>query len=306
MASWQAHIMSMLLRYQVKRKLHGNTDLASVREILAGGALPVPKDVTYTAETLGGVPGEWVRKPGTPADAPTLLYLHGGGYFACSPKSHRPITAAYARRGFSVFVPDYRLAPEHIFPAAVNDAHTVWNALVARGHAPESMVVSGDSAGGGLSLALLLTLRDAGAARPAAAMLFSPWTDLAATGASVRGNARRDAMFTPEGIVEGGKFYLADTPATNPLASPHYADAHGLPPLLIHCGDTEILRDDSVRLAEKVNEAGGNAQLRIWPVVPHVWQLAQHFVPEARESLDLAAAFLHARVKTRSSEMLAA
>jgi acetyl esterase/lipase len=285
--------MSMLLRYQVKRKLKGSTDLAFIRAVLAGGALPVPKDIVVTPDTLGGVPGEWVRAPATPADAPVLLYLHGGGYFACSPKSHRTITAAYAQRGFSVFAPDYRLAPEHPFPAAVDDAHAVWNALLAQGHTPETMVVSGDSAGGGLSLALLLTLRDAGAAGPAAAVLFSPWTDLAATGATVESNARRDAMFTPEGIREGGSFYLGATPPTNPLASPHYADPKGLPPLLIHCGDTEILLDDSLRFAEKARAAGVPVQIRVWPVVPHVWQLAQHFVPEARESLDIAANFLH-------------
>jgi acetyl esterase/lipase len=293
--------MSMLLRYQVKRRLKGSTDLALIRAVLAGGALPVPSNIVVTPETLGGVQGEWVRAPGTQADAPVLLYLHGGGYFACSPRSHRTITAAYAQRGFSVFAPDYRLAPEHPFPAAIDDAHAVWDALVARGHVPETMAVSGDSAGGGLSLALLLTLRDAGDALPAAAVLFSPWTDLAATGPSVDRNARRDAMFTPEGIREGGSFYLGATPPIHPLASPHYADPKGLPPLLIHCGDTEILLDDSLRFAEKARAAGVPVQVRVWPVVPHVWQLAQHFVPEARQSLDIAARFLHETLASRNA-----
>jgi acetyl esterase/lipase len=305
MASLQAHILSLLLRYQVKRALRGNTDLEKVRATLAGGKFPVPSDVTFTPETVGGVPGEWVRAKGAPPDEPKLLYLHGGGYFACSPRSHRSITAAYAQRGFAVYAPDYRLAPEHPFPAAVEDAKAVWKALVARGNAPNRLTVSGDSAGGGLALALLLSLRDEGARLPGAAMLFSPWTDLAVTGASAKLNAKRDAMFTPDGIREGELIYLAGTPATDSLASPHYADAHGLPPLMIHCGETEILRDDSVRFAEKASAAGVRVELRVWPVVPHVWQLAQHFVPEARESLRLAAAFLHEAANAKPQTLAA-
>jgi acetyl esterase/lipase len=305
MASWQAYVMSMLLRFQVKRRLRGVTDLAEVRKVLGGGVLPLPQNVTFTPDSLGGVSGEWVKATNPKPGAPVLLYLHGGGYFACSPRSHRPITAAYAARGFSVFAPDYRLAPEHPFPAAIDDAHAVWDALVASGNAPGQMVVSGDSAGGGLTLALLLTLRDAGAPGPAAAVLFSPWTDLAATGPSVQSNAMRDCMFTPEGIREGASLYLAATPANNPLASPYYADLAGLPPLLIHVGEPEILRDDSVRVADKAKAAGVDVQLRRWPGLPHVWQLAQHFVPEARESLDEAASFLHQHLAAKPERLAA-
>ncbi len=299
MSSLQAHMLDLIMRVQVKRGMKGETDVVRVREKLErGGALapPVPRDVTITPDSVGGVPGEWLRT--SAPDQGTLLYLHGGGYFACSPKTHRPITAAYARRGFAVFVPDYRLAPEHPFPAAVEDARRTWDGLLSLGHDAASLTVSGDSAGGGLSLALLLALRDDGAGLPAAAALFSPWTDLAGTGDSVRTNARRDAMFWSDGLAKAGAVYLGDAPADTPLASPHYADLSGLPPLLIHVGDREILRDDSTRLAERARAAGVAVELIVWPVVPHVWQLAQ-FVPEARRSLDLAASFLKTHASRR-------
>jgi acetyl esterase/lipase len=297
MASPQAHVLDLLMRVQLKRRLIGRSDLDEVRRLLEGdgaGGFPVPRGVTFTNATVGGIAGEWVRSDKADAVA-TLLYLHGGGYFACSPRTHRPVTAAYARHGFAVFVPDYRLAPQHPFPAAIEDAEAAWNGLLALGHAPGALTVSGDSAGGGLSLALLLTLRDRAAKLPAAAALFSPWTDLAATGASVTGNVRREAMFWAPGLAQAGTFYLGGADARTPLASPLYADLAGLPPLLIHVGDREVLRDDSIRLAERARQAGVSVDLRVWPVVPHVWQLAQ-FVPEARESMKIAAAFLHRHV----------
>jgi acetyl esterase/lipase len=292
MASFQAHALALLIRATVKRRLKDQKDVHEVRKILGGSEMPAPQDVSYTQDCLGGILGEWVRAPETPGDAPVLLYLHGGGYFACSPRTHRPLTAFFARAGFAVFAPDYRLAPEHPFPAAIEDAVSVWRALVASGQAPSRMVVAGDSAGGGLALSMMLTLRDAGEALPAAAALFSPWTDLAGTGASIQENADKDAMFWADGILEGASFYLADTDAKNPLASPVYANLHGLPPLLLHVGARELLRDDSTRVAEAARRAGVRVELRVWDVVPHVWQLAHGFVPEARKSLKIAASFL--------------
>jgi acetyl esterase/lipase len=297
MASWQAHALDLLARVTVKRRLKNQTDIFEVRKALGNGAMAAPKNVTYTQDCIGGVDGEWVSAPDTPGDAPTLLYLHGGGYFACSPRTHRPLTAYFAKNGFSVFAPDYRLAPEHPFPAAIEDAQKVWLALAGAGRLPGRMVVGGDSAGGGLALALMLSLRNGGHAMPAGAVLFSPWTDLAATGASVQENANKDAMFWAPGIIAGAAFYLGGTDARNPLASPVYADLHGLPPLLIHAGARELLRDDSTRVAENAQAAGVPVELRIWDVVPHVWQLANGFVPEARESLDLAVEFLNEAVQ---------
>lgn len=294
MASWQAHALDIACRVFVKRKMKKSPDLQTVRAALSGNGRvpPVPQGTRIEPATLGGVPGEWVRHERTQAGAPVLLYLHGGGYFACSPATHRPLTSAFAHAGFAVFAPDYRLAPEHPYPAALDDAHAVWHALRAQGHAPSRLAVAGDSAGGGLSLALLLRLRDEGAALPAAACLFSPWTDLAGTGESVRGNEKREALLWGPGMPVGAGFYANGHDLRDPLLSPHYGSHAGLPPLLIHVGEREILRDDSRRLADSAGSAGVRVELRIWPVVPHVWQLGHRFVPEGRESLQRAAAFL--------------
>jgi acetyl esterase/lipase len=289
-ASWQAHVADALIRFQFKRRFRRAKSIAEARRIMEGGSLAIPAGVTFEPGTVGGVPGEWARAARVSATR-TLLYLHGGGYIACTPKTYRPITGAYAKQGFDVFTPDYRLAPEHMFPAALQDAEAAWHGLVALGHAPSSLTVSGDSAGGGLTLALLVSLRDKGDTLPAAAALFCPWTDLAATGASVVSNVSRDAMLWGPGLSDFGKHYLGDTDPKTPLASPLYANLAGLPPLLIHVGSREILLDDSVRLAERARAAGVPVELRIWPVVPHVWQLVQ-FVPEARESMKIAATFL--------------
>jgi acetyl esterase/lipase len=297
MASWQAHVLDAVLRVTVKRRMRGNTDLASVRAILESGQLPVPPGVTFRPYWLAGIPGEQVTTEATATDAPVLLYLHGGGYFACSPRTHRPITSWFAKAGFRVFAPEYRLAPEHPFPAAVEDAGAAFLALLDAGFGAENIAIAGDSAGGGLTMALLMRLRDRKHRLPAAAVLFSPWTDLAATGDSLRQNARREAMFWAPGISAAAAFYLGARDARTPLASPLYGDMRGLPPLFVDVGAREALRDDSTRLAARAQDAGVAVTLRVWPVVPHVWQLTHHFVPEGRESLRNAAEFLHKAVR---------
>jgi monoterpene epsilon-lactone hydrolase len=299
MASWQAHLSVWIVKWRVKRKLRGVRDYRVARMILNPDHYPVPDTVRISPVQVGGVPGEWVDGPS--AAKSVLLYLHGGGYFGCSARSHRPITVGFALQGFRVLAPDYRLAPENQFPAAVDDAVAAYRGLLAEGNLPGHIVVSGDSAGGGLALSLLLALREAAIPLPAGAALFSPWTDLAASGESVRTNAARCAMFHGPDIGPSARYYLGDTDPRNPLASPLYADLAGLPPLLIHVGADEILRDDSTRLAERARAAGVPVDLKVWPVVPHAWQLAPHRVPEARQSLRESAAFLHALVAPEAS-----
>jgi acetyl esterase/lipase len=295
MASWQAHTMSFLLRQTFKRRLQ------HARAIMSRGIFKTPANVKITPAALGGVPGEWVESASQPA-AGVLVYLHGGGYFACSARTHRPITTGFAQRGLRVYAPDYRLAPENPFPAGLDDAVAVWHAVRAEVGASTPMVIGGDSAGGGLALATMLKLRDEGAPLPAAAALFSPLTDLAGIGESRRTNNRRCAMFYGSGLGRATEFYMGDSGGDprNPLASPLYADLRGLPPLLIHVGAWETLRDDSTELAARARAAGVRVELTLWPVVPHVWQLFHPFVPEGRQSLAAASAFLRAAATSSS------
>jgi len=295
MASWQSYVADPILRLQVKRKL---AKAASADDAKAAFThpLPAPRGAVFAPAEIAGIAGEWVEAGGAPAG--TLLYLHGGGYFACSAFTHRSITAAYATRGLRVFAPDYRLAPEHPFPAAVDDALAVYRGLLSSGIAPETLAIGGDSAGGGLALATLLGAKAAGLPMPACALLFSPWTDLAGTGASLQTNRQRDAMLVSEKIHEGAAFYLNGTDARNPLASPLYGDFAGLPPMLIQVGDTEILLDDSTRLADSARAAGVTVDFKIWKNMPHVWQVSQFFLPEARAALNEAVAFAKACLAT--------
>jgi acetyl esterase/lipase len=294
MASLQAHIAVWIIKWRVKRRLRGVQDYRRAREILRPDPYRVPSSVKISAAQVNGVPGEWLEglNPGNAV----VLYLHGGGYFACSPESHRPISVSFALENFRVFSADYRLAPEHRFPAALDDAIAAYRGLLTEGHSSQSIVVVGDSAGGALALSMMVALRDSDTPLPAAAALFSPWTDLAATGESVRTNARRCAMFNGPDIGPSARYYLADKDPKTPLASPLYANLRGLPPLLIHVGADEILLDDSTRLAERARAAGVSVELKIWPVVPHSWQLAPHRIPEARQSLRESAAFLYTRL----------
>jgi acetyl esterase/lipase len=300
MASWQAHFISFVLRHTFKPKLARSKDAVQARAVMGGGAaFKTPSGVQINPATLGGVPGEWVRIKSGP-DTGVLLYLHGGGYFACSAASHRAYTTFFAKEGFRVYAPDYRLAPENPFPGAVIDAVAVYRALRAEIGASTPVVIGGDSAGGGLALATMLKLRAEGDTLPVAAVLFSPLTDLVGSGNSRISNDKRCAMFFGAGLGFARDLYLGSSvDPHDPLASPLYADLKGLPPLLIHVGADETLLDDSTQLAERARAAGVPVELTIWPAVPHVWQLFHRFVPEGRQSLTAASQFLNKSVAGR-------
>jgi len=244
-------------------------------------ALPVPAGVKSERADAGGVPAEWIEMPGAVAGR-TILYLHGGGYVLGSIDTHRGLVAriAAATRARCLAI-DYRLAPEHPFPAAVEDAQAAFRWLLARGVDPSRLVVAGDSAGGGLTLATLLALRDARSALPAAAVCLSPWTDLEGTGASATDPAVRDPMIAVDGLRAMGRLYLGRADAKNPLAAPLHADYRGLPPLLIQVGTREVLLDDATRVAAKARAAGVDVTLERGEGLIHVWQFFGADVPES-------------------------
>lgn len=243
------------------------------------------------------VAAEWLVPQGVRADA-AVLYLHGGGYVIGSARSHRHLAAAIASAAdVAALLPDYRLAPEHPFPAAVDDAVAACGWLLGRGIPPGRIVVAGDSAGGGLTVATLLALRDKGQPLPAAGVCISPWVDLTCSGASYVTRAEADPMVRREGVLEMAKAYLAGADAKTPLASPLHADLRGLPPLLIHVGSDEVLLDDAVQLAGQAKAAGVEATLEVWQEMIHVWHWFLPMLDEAERAVARIGEFVKARLR---------
>jgi acetyl esterase/lipase len=258
-------------------------DLRSEFESIRERLFPIPDDVVIEETELDGVGGEWVHVPESRDDR-VIVYLHGGGYLYGSARSHRQVVAGLARAACArVFAVDYRRAPEHRFPAALDDALTAIRAVVARGVAAERLIVAGDSAGGGLTLAAMTRLRDGGERLPAAGICLSPWTDLELAGDSARPGAVDDPMCTVEDLRKMAALY-AEGRLRDPLASPVHADLQGLPPLLILVGTREILLDDATRVAENARAAGVSVQLECWDGLIHVWPIFGQ-VPEAAAAI---------------------
>jgi acetyl esterase/lipase len=255
----------------------------------------VAADVICEKVNAGGVDAEWIAAPGATADR-VILYLHGGGYVIGSIKTHRAMISRIARAADArALAIDYRLAPEHPFPAAVEDAIAAYRWLIAQGCKPGKIVIAGDSAGGGLTLALLLAIRDAGLPMPAGAVPISPWTDLEGTGESVHTRAAKDVMVTQDNLASSAKQYYGKHDPKNPLISPLHADFRGLPPMLIQVGDAEILLDDSTRVAERAKAAGVQVELEVWDEMPHVWHVFAKLLPEGQQAIDKIGKYVIAR-----------
>jgi len=251
---------------------------------------PAEADITAQETDAGGVPADWITVDGSETER-MVLYLHGGAYVMGSRNTHRGLAGRIARTADArILLPDYRLAPEHPFPAAVEDAMTCWRWLLAQGHAPDHMAIAGDSAGGGLTLATLLALKAAGESLPACAVGLSPWTDLEGEGPTAEPGAVDDPMLTPEGLRSNGRDYAA-ADLRNPLAAPLHGDLDGLPPLLLQVGTREILLSDSTRFAEKAQAAGVQVTLEIEDGLIHVWQMFPD-VPEAQSAVERIGAFI--------------
>jgi acetyl esterase/lipase len=258
-------------------------------------------DVTFENLEDADLRGEWVIPELNYYDEKVLLYLHGGGYVSCTPKTHRLITAALARLMHQrVFTLDYRLAPESPFPAAVDDAARAFAWLMEIGLKPQNISIAGDSAGGGLVIATLLRLKARQQPMPACAVCFSPWLDM--TGAASYSNAESCAMFCPEDVTAFAELYLNGVSARSPEASPIFADLHGLPPLLIQASTTELLFDEAVRLNEKARRSGVDSTLRAYTGLPHVWQMFIGLIPEANAALKEVAVFVEAKTKERPGQ----
>ena len=293
--SWQASLFCLALRWTVKRAAQGPLDVARARTKLGTPGrrvLHVPPGVTVTALKANGLSLEHINHADQRDDL-LILYLHGGGYIFGSPQTHRQLTIAMAANGRApVFALDYRLAPEHPLPAALDDAVAAYYWLASQ-YPQRRIVLAGDSAGGGLAVATAITIRDQRlAAAPVALVLFSPWTDLGGTGGSNITNSDRCAMFTADIIPAVGRLYLGDADAEDPRGSPLFANLHGLPPMQIFASTDEVLLDDSRRLAAKAHDQGVAVELHVVPGVPHVWPLFARVLPEGRASLAAVKRFL--------------
>jgi len=284
--SLRSELVRLGARWFIKHR--GRPTVAAARQSVLAAAKWVPSPPAGTKVQpvdAGGVPGEFIATGASRLDR-HVLFLHGGGYVTGSLALYRHFTwriAAAARA--RVLAIDYRLAPEHPFPAALDDALAAYQWLLAGMADPQRTAVLGDSSGGGLALALLLRLRDHGLELPAAAVALSPWTDLALTGASLSLNAKSDPMMGAAYARLFANCYLAGADPRNPYASPLYGNPAGLPPTLIHVGSDEILRDDAVRMAEVLRTASCCVRIEVWPRMPHVWHLFAPVLPEAREAI---------------------
>ena len=247
----------------------------------------VPKDVKCEPVNAAGIPAEWISAPEI-VETNVIYYLHGGGYIEGSIISHRELASRISRASKArVLLIEYRLAPEHPFPAAVEDATKAYQWLIEdQKIAPKNLIIAGDSAGGGLTLVTLINLRDKGIKLPAAAVCLSPWTDLGLTGESYKKNEKIDPMLTFDSIYFMAKLYLGDTDYANPLASPVYGNLKGLPPIYILVGTAEILLDDSVLFAKRAKEAGVDATIDIWDDMPHVFPAFAAFAPEGQQGIE--------------------
>ena len=259
--------------------------------VFLGGA----PDAKCEKVDAGGVPAEWVMAPGCDTGR-AILYLHGGGYAIGSLNTHRrlayDISAASAAK---VLLIDYRLAPEHPFPAAVDDAASAWRWLLQQGFAANRLAIAGDSAGGGLTIATLVNLRDQKLGLPACAAAISPWVDLEGLGNSITMRSAQDPMVQKDGLLWMAKMYLNGKDPRTPLAAPLHADLKGLPPTLVQVGTAETLLDDAIRIAEKMHAAGVDAQLAIWPNMLHVFPLFAPILSEGRDGCIEIGSFIRSK-----------
>ncbi|MDE0753552.1 MAG: alpha/beta hydrolase [Woeseiaceae bacterium] len=303
-------IRSHVIRYFSARYMKRVTPERDVHELRKGlesrtSILPPARRVSIRATVIDDIGCEWHVPEGC-EDAPIILYLHGGAFVMGSPATHRRLVSHIARAaGMRALVPDYRLAPEHRFPAALEDSLKMYRHLRSR-QDDAKLIIGGDSAGGNLSAATLLALRDAGEELPVACFLMSPWLDMTAAGESLQTRATSDPWFRPEHVAPTAAKVFSEFERRNPLVSPIFADASNLPPILIHVGDHEILLSDSTRLADNIRQAGGDVELRVWDGMWHVFQFFVGQMPESDRSIKEIGHFLRSKVGDLTAQERAA
>lgn len=299
MPSLSSRLAKAALRRQMPSWLENDRPIEESRsriDALAERWIHPPKGIKVRPVLADGVPSEWLE-PAVGKPARVILYLHGGGYTICSPATHRGLAGRIAQAaGARLLSIAYRLAPEHPYPAALEDALAAYRWLLAQGIPAERMAMGGDSAGGGLTLATAVSLYAAGQPLPAALFLISPWTDLTFSGESHRTLKRADPIFQGEGGSSFGPAYSGKNDPALPLISPLFADLHGLPATLIQVGSDEILLDDSTRLEEKMKSAGVNVDLQIWEGMWHVFQSFAPWFPEARHAVNRIGRFIRTQI----------
>jgi acetyl esterase/lipase len=264
-------------------------------------AFPTAGDIVVEKVSANGVPAEWTSAQGADTSR-AVLYLHGGGYVIGSLDSHRHLTSEIARDfGGRTLALHYRLSPEQPFPAPVEDALAGYRYLLDLGIAPKNIAIAGDSAGGGLVVAALVAIRDAGLAQPSCGWCISPWVDMEGIGASMTGKAAEDPMVQKEPLLEMSALYLNGADPRSPLAAPIYADLRGIAPLYIHVGAAETLLDDAIRLASVAGAADVPVTLEVWPEMPHVWHLFHPRLGAGRRAITAGARYMRAAMDGRSS-----
>ena len=295
MPTWQSHVLRLAqLGFRAFRGPFTGIDVMKERRTMAVAErlFKLSASLQYFAVTANEVPAEWIVPIGLLTER-VVLYVHGGAFYLGSLTGMRPVAGNVAQAGKArVLTIDYRLTPEHPFPAALDDTRVAYEWLLASGVAPESIVLVGDSAGGTLVLALLVQLRDQGKPLPRSAICLSPTTDLTLSGETWTLNARNDLLLDPEKIRAAIDLYLQGADPCTPLASPLYADLHGLPPVLILVGSAERLLSDATRFATKAQAAGSTVTVEIWDQMQHGWHIAAAFLPEGRRALERIGEFI--------------
>lgn len=296
--SWQLPLLNLYLRLVERRYLAREQDFGRARARMEAVArhFRMPEGARFAEAPAGGVPA--LRLAAGP-EAPVILWFHGGAYCIGSPRTHAAMVAALARRvGAGAVLPDYRMAPEHPFPAAPEDAQAAYTGLLDEGVDPGRLILGGDSAGGGLAFALLHAALAGSLPPPAAVVAFSPWVDLTGTAASLEELAWRDVMIPARRFAEIRDLYLGGADPRDPRASPLLGRFAGGPPVLIQASTAEVLRDDATAMAARLQADGVAVAAELLPAVPHVWQIFHGFLPEADAALDRAARFLARKLAT--------